>query len=63
METLYLCLQRILHSTITGLFEPLQSGRLRRRGKGKPDTVSRVKTIQAVLDFSEASQRFRSRAP
>ncbi|KXG45142.1 reverse transcriptase [Penicillium griseofulvum] len=31
--------------------------------KGKPDTVSRVKTVQAVLDFAEASQRFRSRAP
>ncbi|OQE68826.1 hypothetical protein PENNAL_c0145G05853 [Penicillium nalgiovense] len=31
--------------------------------KGKPDTVSRSKAIQAVLDFAEASQRFRSRAP
>ena len=31
--------------------------------KGKPDTVSRAKTVQAVLDFAEASQRFRSRAP
>ncbi|OQD66262.1 hypothetical protein PENANT_c359G11244, partial [Penicillium antarcticum] len=30
--------------------------------KGKPDTVSRAKTVQAVLDFAEASQRFRSRA-
>ncbi|CDM38421.1 Probable transposable element [Penicillium roqueforti FM164] len=29
--------------------------------KGKPDTVSRAKTVQAVLDFAEASQRFRSR--
>ncbi|CAG8891920.1 unnamed protein product [Penicillium nalgiovense] len=31
--------------------------------RGKPDTVSRAKTVQAVLDFAEASQRFRSRAP
>ncbi|KAJ5885114.1 reverse transcriptase [Penicillium taxi] len=31
--------------------------------RGKPDIVSRTKTVQAVLDFAEASQRFRSRAP
>ena len=31
--------------------------------EGKPDIVSRAKTVQAVLDFAEASQRFRSRAP
>jgi ribonuclease HI len=31
--------------------------------KGKPDIVSRTKTVQAVLDFAEASQRFQSRAP
>ncbi|CAP87107.1 Pc24g01990 [Penicillium rubens Wisconsin 54-1255] len=31
--------------------------------QGKPVTVSRAKTVQAVLDFAEASQRFRSRAP
>ncbi|KAI2736044.1 hypothetical protein DTO013E5_9199 [Penicillium roqueforti] len=31
--------------------------------RGNLDTVSRAKTIQAVLDFAEASQRFRSRAP
>ena len=31
--------------------------------QGKPDIVSRAKTVQAVLDFAEASQRFRSRAP
>ncbi|KAJ5876421.1 reverse transcriptase [Penicillium soppii] len=30
--------------------------------KGKPDTVSRAKIVRAVLDFAEASQRFRSRA-
>lgn len=31
--------------------------------KGKPDIVSRAKTVQAVLDFAEASHRFRSHAP
>jgi ribonuclease HI len=31
--------------------------------KGEPDTVSRAKTVKAVLDFAEASQRFWSRAP
>ncbi|OKP10254.1 hypothetical protein PENSUB_4339 [Penicillium subrubescens] len=31
--------------------------------KGKPDIVSKTKTLRAVLDFAEASQRFRSRAP
>ncbi|KAJ9481485.1 hypothetical protein VN97_g11991 [Penicillium thymicola] len=31
--------------------------------KGKPDSVSRVRTVEAVLDFAEASQRFQSRAP
>jgi hypothetical protein len=31
--------------------------------RGKPDTVSRARTVQAVLDFAEASQRFQSRAP
>ncbi|KAJ5240343.1 reverse transcriptase [Penicillium citrinum] len=31
--------------------------------KGNPDIVSRSKAVQAVLDFAEASQRFRSRAP
>ena len=31
--------------------------------QGEPDIVWRAKTVQAVLDFAEASQRFRSRAP
>ena len=30
--------------------------------RGKPDAVSRPRTAKAVLDFAEASQRFRSRA-
>jgi hypothetical protein len=31
--------------------------------KGNPDIISRAKTVNAVLDFAEASQRFCSRAP
>jgi hypothetical protein len=31
--------------------------------RGNPDIVSRARTVEAVLDFAEASQRFRSRAP
>lgn len=31
--------------------------------RGKVNNVSRAKTVDAVLDFAEASQRFRSRAP
>jgi hypothetical protein len=30
--------------------------------KGKPDIVSRARTVKAVLDFAEASHRFQSRA-
>ena len=30
--------------------------------KGKPDIVSQAKTVNAVLDFAEASQRFHSHA-
>ncbi|KAJ5513135.1 hypothetical protein N7463_002687 [Penicillium fimorum] len=32
-------------------------------GKGKIDRASRTKTVEAVLDFAEASQRFQIRAP
>jgi hypothetical protein len=32
-------------------------------GKGKVNSASRAKTVEAVLDFAEASQRFQSRAP
>ena len=31
--------------------------------KGNPDIVSRSKAVQAVLEFAESPQRFRSRAP
>ncbi|KAJ5471997.1 hypothetical protein N7539_008566 [Penicillium diatomitis] len=32
-------------------------------GSGERGTASRAKTVEAVLDFAEASQRFQSRAP
>ena len=32
-------------------------------GRGKIDSASRTRTVEAVLDFAEASQRFQSRAP
>jgi hypothetical protein len=32
-------------------------------GRGKIDRTSRTKTVEAALDFAEASQRFQSRAP
>jgi hypothetical protein len=35
-------------------------------GAGGPrggDTAPRAKTVEAILDFAEASQRFQSRAP
>jgi hypothetical protein len=32
-------------------------------GRGKINSASRTKTVEAVLDFAEASQRFQSRAP
>jgi hypothetical protein len=31
--------------------------------KGNPDTVLQARTVNAVLDFAEVSQRFRSHAP
>lgn len=31
--------------------------------RGNNNNVSRAKTVEAVLDFAEASQRFRSRVP
>lgn len=31
--------------------------------KGKPNIVSRARTVTAVLDFAEVSQRFKSRMP
>lgn len=40
----------------------LLGGTREERG-GKFDNVSRAKTVEAVLDFAGASQRFRGRAP
>jgi hypothetical protein len=45
-------------SSVSTLLGGSEEGR-----KGKPNHASRVKTVDAVLDFAEASQRFRSRAP
>jgi hypothetical protein len=38
-------------------------GGSRKREKGKLDSVSRARTIEAVVEFAEASKRFRSRTP
>ncbi|KAJ5111881.1 hypothetical protein NUU61_001511 [Penicillium alfredii] len=54
-------LRRKIGGTLSGVSSLL--GGSTEGDKGKPDTVSRAKTVQAVLDFAEASQRFRSRAP
>jgi hypothetical protein len=58
-------LRRKLRREVGDAFNNVSSllGGSKQGEKGKPDTVSRAKTVQAVLDFAEASQRFRSRAP
>lgn len=45
-------------NSIPSLLEGSNEGK-----KGNPDTISRSKAVQAVLDFAKASQPFRSRAP
>lgn len=55
-ETRGVCLKGNLISTLT-VQCPGEEGR------GKIDSASRTKTVEAVLDFAEASQRFQSRAP
>ena len=45
-------------SSVSALLGGSEEGR-----RGKPNHASRVKTVDAVLDFAEASQRFQSRAP
>jgi hypothetical protein len=45
-------------SYVSSLLEGSTEGK-----RGKLDIVSRVRTVKAVLDFAEASQRFRSHAP
>ena len=58
-------LRRNLRREVGNAFNSVSSllGGSKQGEKGKPDTVSRAKKAQAVLDFAEASQRFRSRAP
>ena len=58
-------LRRKLRREVGHAFNSVSSllGGSKQGEKGKPDTVSRARTVQAVLDFAEASQRFRSRAP
>ena len=45
-------------SSVSTLLGGSEEGR-----RGKPNHASRVKTVDAVLDFAEASQRFQSRTP
>jgi ribonuclease HI len=58
-------LRRELRREVGDAFNSVSSllGGSKEGEKGKPDTVSRARTVKAVLDFAEASQRFRSRAP
>jgi ribonuclease HI len=58
-------IRRELRSEVGDAFRSVSSllGGSAEGKKGKPDTVSRAKTVKAVLDFAEASQRFWSRAP
>ncbi|KAK9847735.1 Endonuclease/exonuclease/phosphatase [Penicillium brevicompactum] len=58
-------LRRNLRREVGDAFNSVSSllGGSKQGEKGKPDTVSRARTVQAVLDFAEASHRFRSRAP
>lgn len=41
----------------------IQLGGSKEDERGKPDSVSRARMVTVVLDFAEASQRFRSRVP
>ncbi|KAJ5183270.1 hypothetical protein N7492_000886 [Penicillium capsulatum] len=58
-------LRRELRREVGNAFNSMSSllGGSKEGEKGRPDTVSRARTVKAVLDFAEASQRFRSRAP
>lgn len=58
-------LRRELRRDVRDAFNSVSSllGGSKEGEKGKPDTVSRARTVKSVLDFAEASQRFRSRAP
>jgi ribonuclease HI len=58
-------LRRELRKEVGDAFNSVPSllGGSKQGERGKPDTVSRVRTVNAVLDFAEASQRFCGRAP
>jgi hypothetical protein len=55
-------LQRELRRQVEDAFNSVSSllGGSNEGEKCIPDTISRAKTVNAVLDFAEASQRFRS---
>lgn len=57
-------LRRDLRGKVGDAFDSVSSllGGSREGERGKPDSVSRARAVEAVLDFAEASQRFRSRA-
>jgi hypothetical protein len=58
-------LRRELKMKVRDTFNSVSSllGGSKEGERGKSDIVSRVKTVTAVLEFAEASQRFKSRAP
>lgn len=58
-------LRRELRGKVGNAFNSMSTllGGSGERGRGRPDNAPRAKTVEAVLDFAEASQRFRSRAP
>jgi hypothetical protein len=58
-------IRRKLRSGVGNDFQSISSllGGSTEGKKGKPDTVSRARTVNPELDFAEASQRFKSRAP
>jgi ribonuclease HI len=58
-------LRRKLRREVGDAFNSVPSllGGSKQGERGKPDTVSRARTVNAVLDFAEASQRFCGRAP
>jgi ribonuclease HI len=58
-------LRRELRRKVGDAFNSMSSllGGSKQGERGKPDTVSQARTVKAVLDFAEASQRFCGRAP
>jgi hypothetical protein len=57
--------RRELRGEVGGAFNSVSSllGGSNEGERGKPDNVSRARTVTAVLDFAVASQRVRSRTP